>query len=212
MKAAVLSSAVAWLLTFAFLAIWLPLIANLDGVRRVLAGFQTLFGGTWYAVGLLFVLALMMLTWRFLVGGLWIGLSGSRKLFGLSATPYAATPIFLTAVLFTIFKKGSLIDWAISNVDNFLPTAALVLTGAVLLKFAVAIRSAREISRQYLIVWFAATALLVVLALLLARGLGVALPSFSTQIRNVLVLVALVFVPLARMGLASSFFEKNRHR
>jgi hypothetical protein len=212
LKTAVLSSVVAWLLTVVFLAIYLPLVANLDGVRRVLAGFQALFGGTWHAVGLLFVLALMMLTWRFLVGGLWIGLSGSRKLFGLSAAPYGATPLLLTMALFTVFKKESLIDWAISNVDNFLPTAALVLTGAVLVKFAMAIRTAREISRQYLLVWFAATSLLVILALLLSRGLGAAMPSFSTQIRNVLVLVALVFVPLARMGLAASFFEKNRHR
>ena len=212
MKVALLSSAVTWLLTFVFVAIWLPLVANLDGVRRVLAGFQSLYGGASYAVGLLFTFALMLLTWRFLVGGLWVGLSGSRNLFGLSAAPYVLTPIFIAFGFIAILRQGSLIDWAIANADDFLPTAAWVLIAAGIVKFSIAARSTRKIGRQYLTVWFATTSLLVVLALLLSKGLGVALPSFSSQIRNVLVLVALVFMPLARLGLASSFFEKNRHR
>jgi hypothetical protein len=212
MKVALLSATVTWLLAFVFVLIWLPLVANLDGARRVFAGFQSLYGGTSYAVGLLFMFALILLTWRFLVGGLWVGLSGSRKLFGLSAVPYGATPLFAAFAIFIVTQKGSLVDFALANVDTFLPTAAVVLLTAGLVKVAVASLSARKIGQQYLMVWLVVTVLLVTLALLLSKGIGVALPSYSSQIRNVLVLIALVFMPLARMGLASSFFEKNRHR
>jgi hypothetical protein len=212
MKVALLSSAVAWLLTFVFLAVWLSLIANLAALKRVLAALHSLFGGPSYAVALLFTFALFLLTWRFLVGGLWVGLSGSRKLFGVSAAPYVLTPVFAFFALMIISRRGSLIDWAIANADNFLPMAAWVLIVVCLIKFFVAAPVTRQIGWQYFTVWFTTTLLLVVLALLLSDGLGTALPRISSQLQNVLVLVALLFMPLARLGLASSFFEKNRHR
>ena len=83
------------------------------------------------------------------------------------------------------------------------------------LRLAVAILYGRGFTRQrivgYLIIWFAGTVLLVALALLLSEGLAVALPLFSGQIRSVLVLIGLLIIPIARLGLASSLLERNRH-
>ena len=68
MKAAALSALISWLLVLTFLSVCLPLWANLEG----LAGLR--FDASHYAIAILSILLGVFLTWRFLVGGLWIGL------------------------------------------------------------------------------------------------------------------------------------------
>lgn len=217
MKVAAMSSAIAWLLTLMFLAIWLPFIANLDVLNRAAAVTRSLYAAdAFYAPGviaILFVVALMLLTWRSLVGGLWIGLSGSRRLFELSAAPYGVIPVFgLIALVVLSRRSNSIFNWAQANLDRFLPTLSAVLVATLLLKLTITALTLRRITRHYFAFWLVATGLLVALVLLLSKGLGSVLPSSSIPITIVLLLISLQLVPLARLGLASSLFEKNRHR
>ena len=80
LKVAARSAAIAWLIVLVFLALWLPLWANLDGLAMIRVGFWMAYGHSvhpQYAIAALIVLGGMLLTWKFLVGGLWIGLSGT---------------------------------------------------------------------------------------------------------------------------------------
>jgi hypothetical protein len=212
LKVAALSSGVTWLISLGFVVVWFAFVAKLDAVRRVFSALESFYKGTAYLfIALLFV-ALMLVTWRFLIGGLWIGVSGSRKLFGLSALPYAFTPIFIGFLLFFLMRRGSLVDWALANVKSYFPTAVLVLAAAAVVKLSVAFALRHKIGIANFMVWIAGTCVFVALALMLSKGMGALMPSFASQIRNVLVLVALLLMPLAGLGLATSLFGKNRHR
>ena len=111
LKVAALSAALAWLLTLVFLSVWLPLGAtfgSLNGIRRMI---QSLYGESSYApyaIAILFVVALLLLTWRFLIGSFWIGLSGSKSLFTISVLPYGFVPVLGLFGLVVISKSGRL--------------------------------------------------------------------------------------------------------
>ena len=72
-------------------------------------------------------------------------------------------------------------------------------------------RSAHHL-RQYVLVWAAATACLLALAMLLwsVARINVALDTYGIQ--TLMILVALLAVPLGRIGLAPSCLARNRHR
>jgi hypothetical protein len=87
---------------------------------------------------------------------------------------------------------------------------------AVILKLCAAVWSWRKIPterlRSYFVFWVAATLLLIVFAVMVWSDLPPAPPSVSYRFRTLMILMALMFLPLARMGFASSSFAKNRHR
>ena len=225
MKVAAVSAAISWLLVLAFLSIWLPLWANLETLNFIRIYFWALYGQSMnpqYAIGALSILAGMVVTWRFLVGGLWIGLSGNRKLFAASAAPYGFVPVFgLIGVLLLFRNSQSLLRWIQDNVDRLLPALGWIAALAFVAKVWLAAFSWRKITpqrvRQYLVVWLAGTVCLIALAMLLWAGLRYLLPSDIYRLRSLLILVALLVIPFARLpfarlGLAPSSLAKNRHR
>ena len=212
MKVAAASAAFAWLATLLFLAFWLTFAANPEGLRRAGAILTSLYPGMSPVLAALLLFALMLTTWRCLVSGLWIGVSGSRNLFVISALPYALAPVVLAIVVVVIERRRPVIGWILDNVNTLLPLTALALAVAIIVKIALAIRSAARIGRQYMVIWSAATGLLLALALLLSNRLDLVTPSHATHLRNIFVLIALAYVPLARLGIASSAFDRNRHR
>jgi hypothetical protein len=96
MKVAALSAAISWLLVLAFLSLWLPLWADLAPLTMVRIGFWMAYGHSmWaeYAILTLFIAAGMFVTWKLLVGGLWVGLCGSRRAFITSGAVCCLVPL-----------------------------------------------------------------------------------------------------------------------
>ncbi len=220
MKVAALSAAISWLLVLAFLSTWLPLWANLDSLATIRLLLWQIYGHSLYpqyAIAALSIAAGVLLTWRFLVGSLWLGLSGERTLFAASAIPYAFLPVVGLIGLLVLFRRGeSLLAWLRTNADGLLPAFVWIAALAVIAKFWTAAfcwsKMAPHHVRQYLLVWFGSTLCLTTLSVLLWAGLRYVLPSDIYRLRSLLVLVSLLIIPLARVGLAPSSLARNRHR
>ena len=201
-KVAAASAALSWLLVLLFLSLWLP-FANLD----VVAGVQfALRKSHLVPIAILGMIAAAFLTWRFLVAGLWIGLSGNKALFSLSAAPYALSPLLLILFLFTFVSPTSWLRvWIRTDPDGFVAWLSWIAAVAVIAKCVLAVFSWRKVAtgfvRRYCGVWIGATACLIVLAVLLP------LP----RLRLFLILGALLYIPLSRIGLAVWSLDRNRH-
>ena len=183
MKVAALSAVISWLLVLAFVLIRLPLRENIGWVAPV-------------------VIAGMVVTWRFLVSGLWIGLSGNGTLFTASAIPHAFMPfVGIIGIAVMLRRYESLPGWIDDNL-NFL---LVFLTLGIIAKLSLWVFSWRDVApelvQQYFIFWTGSTLGLI--------GLGMSLWRAE---RLLVVLVAILIVPLARIGLAPSALIKNRHR
>lgn len=229
MKVAALSAGVSWLLVLAFLSLWLPLWANLAPLMMVRVGFWMAYGHSmWaeYAISALFIASSMFVTWRLLVGGLWVGLSGSRKFFLTSAVVYCLLPLLVFVGSSILLNHDRAIRaWATEDPDRVLSICEWIAAVAVIAKFWLAAFSWRSIAparvRAYLLLWTCATLVLITLAILLwAHGLLSLslmalmdfLPVDVTRLRNLLVLLALLVIPFARLGCAPSALAGNRHR
>src|SRR5262249_39819331 len=103
MKVAAVSAVLSWLLILVFLSVWLPLWGNLEWLGRAGLLIQGTYGSSLlppFAIALLLLVAGVVLTWRFLVSGLWLGLSGNKKVFVASTLPYASFPfVFIIGLL-----------------------------------------------------------------------------------------------------------------
>ena len=229
MKVAALSVAISWLLVVAFLSVWLPLWANLEALGMLRVQYWMAYGHSvypQYAIAILLLTAGMLLTWRFLVGGLWIGLSGRAKWFISITFVYCAVPISgLIGISILASHDAALRDWVRKDPNQLLACFEWAAAVGVMAKFWWAAHSWRHIGRkrigQYLLLWGLGTLGLIVLVLLLwADGLlNLALMSLldllpldAHRLRNLLILVALLVIPFARIGLAPAALTKNRHR
>jgi len=220
LKVAALSTVISWLLVLAFLSLWFAFWANLDSVAMIR-------GLLWqihrhsvypqYAIAALGILTTIFLTWRFLVSGLWLGLSGNNRLFALSAIPYVLVPLFgLPATLVVSIRfHESLFQWLQVNLVTY-SIFVWIATIALVAKVWIAAFSWRKVRAQcvraYLLVWAGGTVVVIALAILLRDMFLVLLPSDTYRLRNLLVLIAVQVIPLARICLAPTFLARNRHR
>jgi hypothetical protein len=213
LKVAARSVAITWLLVITFLCLWLPLWANTTELNRHMNQFKFFYPHSWQIIAALLVCGFVLLTWRGMVSGLWLGLSGKRLYYAGSICLQIIVPVILSTVL-GIFSDD--IDRAIDN--HHVRTASITLNVvggllalAIVVKVWFAALSWRKISvrrtRQYLLIWAMATAVLVILAILARPPMG----DFYRADR-LYILGALWLVPFARIGAAPFFFEKNRHR
>ena len=201
MKVAAASAMLSWLFVLIFLGLWLP-FANLDVVTGVQFALRQ---SHVVPIAILGVIAAAFLTWRFLVAGLWIGLSGSKALFSLSAAPYALSPLLLILFLFTVSPTSWLRTWIRTDPDGFVAWLSWIAAVAVIAKCVLAVFSWRKVAtgfvRQYCGVWIGTTACMIVLAVLLPFH----------RLRLFLILAALLYIPLTRIGLAVWSLDRNRH-
>jgi hypothetical protein len=218
MKAAAASAIVSWLIVLAFLVVWLPFWGTLDTIRSVAKLVDEVYGPSSFApygIAVLIIFAGLLVTWRFLVGGLWLGLSGNRQLFMAFAVPYAFFPLVVIATLLILSEANP----SRLNLSDGLPQLVIfevIAATAVIAKFWLWVFSWRDVdsdrARQYLLFWAGSTVPMLVLAIFLWQVAKPHLPMDSVGIRNLLMLVALLMVPLARVGYAPSALAKNRHR
>ncbi len=228
MKAAALSAGATWLLVLAFLSLWLPLWANLAPLMMLRVGYWMIYGHAMWAertVSVLFIAASMFVTWRLLIGGLWVGLSGNRKLFLTIEALYLSIPIlFLIGMTILLNHDKEVRAWVTNDPNRLLAIIEWLVALMVVLKFWLAAYHWRNIAkpraRAYLLLWTGATLLVAGLAVLMwlrgALSLQLMemdfLPLDVYRLRNLLVLLALLVVPFARIGYAPAALAKNRHR
>ncbi len=213
MKVAAASVGIAWLLVVCFVGVWLSTWANVDAVSRLAIqwwAFHEHSVLSVYGTVALILIAAMVLTWRFLVSRLWSGMSGSRLLFMTS---------IMSAVLLVIagmvFAVDRLPGWVLADPAR-MGGVVWLLSIAVVVKCWLAAWSWRRSSarhrRQYLLVWGAATTCLLTLTMLLWGVIRIYVALDSYRFQSLMILVALLAVPLGRVGFVPSRLARNRHR
>jgi len=208
MKVAALSAAMAWVLVLGFIALWLPFWADKSNLNDPLFSFRLLYPNSWLTIILLSVGGLVVLTWRLMVDGLWVGLSGKPLYyFGSPALQVMVTVLLLLAIGIWPDTIRSQIG---SHPSLMISIAGWTLVLAVILKLWSAVFSWSRITprrlSQYLLIWSSFTLCFV--------GLGILSPSVLTntfRLEHLIVLAAFLVFPLARLGLAPLFLAKNRH-
>ncbi|MCD6050435.1 MAG: hypothetical protein K0Q55_1838 [Verrucomicrobia bacterium] len=228
LKVAALSTLFSWSMVLIFLSIWLPGWADLSSLTMIRVAFWMVHDHSvlpQFLMAALLLVAAALLTWKFLVSGLWIGLSGSKKLFLGSAAAYSLL-VFGGMIGFAILAHYDRFfqAWLRADSNQLLSLLNTCVAVAVIGKFWLAARSWRSVQRQrthrYLVGWLTVAFLgIVLIHLLWADGmLTLALmalldfpPLDPIRLRNFMILAVLLLIPLARLGLARSSLASNRH-
>ena len=212
-KVAALSAVLSWAVLLILLTIWLSTWATLDSLSRVAIQLWAFHEGSVaavYGIAALTVIAGFFLTWRFLVSRLWSGLTGMRPL--LTASVVA---IFLLGATAMVAVAGDALQWLFADPARLAPVAWAV-AAAVIVKFWLAAYTWRGVPaaylRNYLLMWLAGTAAILTLGLVIWRIARIYLPTDADRLQGIVVLLALLAMPLARVGLAPVSLTWNRHR
>lgn len=212
MKVAALSVAITWLLDLAFVALWFHRWANTRELGELLGELRLLHPYAWPVILVLSAAALAVLTWRCLVGGLWVGLSGNRSYFANSLGLQVIVPVLLAL---TAAIESEKIDAEIHNQPQEAASLTMAVGGwllalAVIGKLWWAVFSWRKIAphraKTYLLVWSGVTLSFV------ALGVWSAPWADTYRQEHLYVLGAFLLVPLARLGWAPSSLAGNRAR
>jgi hypothetical protein len=147
-----------------------------------------------------------------MVSGLWLGLSGKPLYYVGSICLQVIVPVILSTVFGVLSDDidHAIKDHPVKTASITLDAVGVLLALAVIVKVWFAAFSWRRISArrtwQYLLIWLTVTAVFASLAILARKPMDV----YRTD--RLYILGALCLVPLARLGMAPFFFEKNRHR
>jgi len=220
MKVAGLSAGTSWLLVGVFVSVWFGLWASWDGLNLLRVLLWTFHGRSvypQYGLAVLLLVTGILLTWRFLVSSLWLGLSGNKTLFSTTALPYGFALVFVLAFWVILPQNEESIQaWMFRGFGQTLPTLVRIAGVAVVAKYWMAAWSWRDAHRkrvrQFLALWLCGTAALIAFGLLLWAGVLQIVPSDSHQLRSLVILCALLGIPFARLGLAPGSLARNRHR
>jgi hypothetical protein len=213
LKVAAASVGMSWLLVICFLGVWLSLWANVDTVGQLATQWWALQEHSplsVYGTVVLMLIAGVVLTWRFLVSRFWSGLSGSRPLF--MASVMSAVLVVIAGM---VFAADRLPGWVLDDPARMAGVVWL-LSIAVVAKCWLAACSWRRVSarhlRQYLLAWGVATTCLLTLTMPLRDVVRIDGPFDIYRFQSFMILVAVLAVPLGRVGLAPSCLARNRHR
>jgi hypothetical protein len=212
-KVALFSAALSWVLVLAFLFIWLPTWANRDGLGRLAMQWWAFHAqSVWavYGTAALVVMAGWFLTWRSLVSRLWSGLYGSRTIF------VASVALMVVAVIAAMaFDADRFPGWMFKHPSRLTPVL-WIAAAAVIAKYWLAAYVWRRVParylRAYLLVWFPGTLSVVALALVLWNVSRIYVPMDVYQFQGLLMMLALLALPLVRVGLTPACLSHNRHR
>ena len=212
-KVAAVSAVLSWLVLLVVVTVWLAGWGNLDNVSQLALTLWALHGhsvAAVYGIVALVAGAGLFLTWRCLVSRLWSGLSGKRSLFLVSVGA-----VFLIAIGLFMSLAAEVPEWVMAGPERLAPIAWLA-AAAVIAKYWLAAYSWRDAApqylRSYLLVWLTGTALFVAAGLVVWGIVRLYVPIDADRLRGIVILLALLGVPLARVGLAQSTIAQNRHR
>ena len=213
MRVAAASAVLSWLVMLVFVTVWLSSWGNLDNVSRLAIQVWAFHGqsiAAVYGMAVLVTIAGMFLTWRLLVSRLWSGLSGIRPLFVVSVI---SIPILVTAGL--ALDADRLPRWLLDDPARF-ASIAWIAAVAVIAKYWLAAYAWRAVParylRSYLLIWLVGTASFLALGIAVWGIMRIYLPLDVDRFLSIVILLALLAVPLARVGLAPAALSWNRHR
>ena len=211
LKVAALSVFISWMVNLLFITIWLSLWADSLELQKMLYQFRMFYPNSWSEILALSPVGLMVLTYRFMVNGLWTGLSGRRLFYVGSIGLQVLVPLM---VLLACAIWSDNIDRLLQRNPERGKFIAFEILGwclalLVIAKLWIAVFSWRNNAprhtRQYLLLWISATLCFIALAILSS-------PLFDVyRESHVYLLMALLLFPIARMGFAPSSLEGNRH-
>jgi hypothetical protein len=207
MKVAALSVAIIWSQVLTFLFLWLPAWPNTSQLDVYFFEFKTFYPHAWLFILILTVLGAIMATWRNLIGGLWLGLVGSWKPLIISVCMRVSAFVLVLSICAWM---GANSKWRDNHAGLLLSILGWALALAVMFKLWMAVFSWKKITPdrvwKYLLVWSGGTFCFVALAIAVS-------PVFDIyRFEHLLVLVAFLAFPLARLGLAPLSLARNRHR
>lgn len=212
-KVAMVSAMASWALVLAFIAIWFGLSVNPASVRVIVTQMSAFHPDSAVAVpaiAAIVVLAGICLTWRFLVSRLWIGLSGQRPWFIASALTLVAV-----VVAGLVFDATRFPAWLLASPARVSGAVSIVLV-ALAAKCGVAAYSWARISRRpvppYVRLALLAATSFMLLGLLAVRVARLQFAVAVPRLELLAIVIALLAVPVARLGFASVFLARNRHR
>jgi hypothetical protein len=212
MKTAAASAVLAWTLLLTIAPLWMLATCDVGHLRDLWRQFQIVYSPfSEWAIPILLVATVILVTWSQLVGSIWVGYVGRPGVF-YSATALSAASL-ITLLVVTIWwadhpqgRGDFAVVWA--------PRLPWLLAACFAMKVWLAAWAASHalrrklISRQsmvrYLGFWFVATGLVVLLAWLISPRV--------LWLRDTLILAALLAVPLARIAAAPLTISANRHR
>jgi hypothetical protein len=207
------SAVLSWVVVLAFLTVWLSWWATLDSLSQLAVQLWVFHGHSVvavYGIAVLVAIAGMLLTWRFLVSRLWSGLSGMRLVFMGSVVCSV-----ILVMVGMVFDAGRLPGWLLGDPARLAPVV-WIATVAVIAKYWLAAYAWRGVAprylRAYLLIWLAGTITFLALGLEVWGIVRIYLPLDVERLRSVVILLALMAVPFARVGLAPSSLARNRHR
>jgi hypothetical protein len=212
LKAAALAAAVAWAIVLVITPLWLRWCCDWPALSRegqaLLRGEPWLLGACWCVLPLL-----VFLTWRFLAGSLWIGLSGKTWLLNLAAcgvflcifSPVLGASPFVQEALRGLRSLPGWVPYALAALFVAKLIAALVLATLAYRRGLLAWRSLRG----YAVWWLGLTTILLMLTCRLVPF--ELLPRDSGWSRATFVLLTLFLVPLLRVAYAPIAASGNRH-
>jgi hypothetical protein len=213
MKVAALSAVLAWAAVLLFATVWLSLWGNVESLSQLAIQLWALHGRSTAAVigiAMLVAVAGMFLTWRFLVFRMWSGLSGRR---GMLVGSIVSFFLCITAIL--VSDAGELPAWLLEDPARLAPLVWIAAL-AVAAKYWTAAYTWRRVTpryvRAYLLIWLAGTASLLAVGLVVWNMARMYVPLDVERARSAVILLALLAVPIARIGLAPSSLMRNRHR
>jgi hypothetical protein len=213
MRVAAASVAFSWLLVVCFVGVWLSLWGNVEAVSQLAIqwwAFHEHSVLSVYAAVALILIAGVILTWRSLVSRLWTGLSGSRALFMASVMS-----VLLAVIAGMVFAADRLPGWVLDKPAR-MAVVVWIMSVAVVAKCLLAgwswrRRTVRHL-RQYVLVWGGTTTCLLTLTMLLWGVVRIYVALDTYRFQSFMILLALLAVPLGRIGLAPSCLARNRHR
>ena len=213
LKVAAMSAALTWLIVLAFVTACLLSSANLDFLATFAIQLWTLYGrsvAAVFGIAALAAIAGLFLTWRCLVSRLWSGLSGMRPL--LVGSVASIVTLIVAGVA---FDGHRLPGWLLADPARVAPLAWIAAV-AVVAKYWMAVYTWRRLAphylRTYLPIWFAGTASCLGLGLVVWDLVRLYVPIDVDRVRSIVILMALLAMPLARVALAPAMLTRNRHR
>ena len=207
------STVLSWIVVLLFMLVWLTMVDGGDGLSLFAMQLWAFHGHSTaavYGIAVLALLAAMIATWRLLVIRMWNGLSGVPTLVTGSVLASAVGILLIVAL-----EGETWPAWLFDDPDRFAPLA-WAAAAAVIGKYWLAAYAWRHVpmryTRQYLLIWLLGSAVLLGFALSVWSIVRIYVPLDVERSRSVIVLLALLSVPLARIGLAASLLGRNRHR
>lgn len=198
LRVAALATLVSWSMVLAGVVAWLLLWGNARWLSQFAIQLWAVHDHSVFAVyGLaaLVVVTGMFLTWRFMVVGIWAGLSGNRRLYVGSAMA-----VLLFVVAYLLFALDRLPGWVLEDPARMAPFGWAATT-LVIAKYWLAARAWRHVERplvlRYVALWLVGTAMFVALVLAFWRIARIYIALDIYRFQGLLILLALLAMPVA---------------